>query len=57
VLAVASPEAAAASAVPLLHDRVALDGRPTAYVCRDFVCALPVTTVEALVAQLARAPD
>ncbi len=40
------------SAVPLLHDRIAIDGRPTAYVCRDFVCALPVTDPEALVAQL-----
>ena len=31
------------STVPLLADRVALDGRPTAYVCRGFVCRLPVT--------------
>ncbi len=42
-----------ASAVPLLRDRVAIDGRPTAYVCRDFVCALPVTDPDALAAQLA----
>ena len=38
----------AASAIPLLDDRIAIDGRPTAYVCRGFVCRLPVTTVEAL---------
>jgi uncharacterized protein YyaL (SSP411 family) len=42
----------AASTVPLLADRVALDGRPTAYVCRGFVCRLPVTEADALAAQL-----
>jgi uncharacterized protein len=42
--------------VPLLHDRVAQDGRPTAYVCRDFVCSLPVTTVDRLIEQLASNP-
>jgi len=56
VLAAASPESAATSAVPLLHDRVALDGHPTAYVCRDFVCSLPVTRVNRLVEQLAARP-
>jgi hypothetical protein len=56
VLAAASSDAAATSAVPLLHDRVAIDGRPTAYVCRDFVCSLPVTTVDGLVDQLAARP-
>ncbi len=33
---------------PLLADRPLIDGKPTAYVCRDFVCRLPVTTVSAL---------
>ena len=28
------------------------DGRPTAYVCRGFVCRLPVTDAEALADQL-----
>ncbi len=42
----------AASAVPLLADRVSLDGRPTAYVCRGFVCRLPVTEPAALHEQL-----
>ena len=37
----------------LLEDRVAIDGRATAYVCEDFACKLPVHTPEALAAQLA----
>ena len=36
----------------LLADRPVLDGRPTAYVCRHFVCRLPVSSAEALLAQL-----
>jgi hypothetical protein len=39
-------------AVPLLADRPQKDGRPTAYLCRQFVCRLPVTTPETLAAQL-----
>jgi uncharacterized protein YyaL (SSP411 family) len=39
--------------VPLLAHRRLLDGQPTAYVCRGFVCDRPATTVDALVAQLA----
>jgi hypothetical protein len=39
--------------VPLLADRPLRDGRPTAYVCRGFVCDRPVTTVDELVSQLA----
>jgi uncharacterized protein YyaL (SSP411 family) len=38
--------------VPLLRDRLMLDGRPTAYVCRGFVCDRPVTATRDLVAQL-----
>jgi uncharacterized protein len=45
----------ASSVVPLLADRVAIDGRPTAYVCRGFVCRLPVTDTEALRVQLLEA--
>ncbi len=54
VVSVASDEAA--SVVPLLRDRVAIDGRPTAYVCRGFVCRLPVTDPAALRAQLEEGP-
>jgi uncharacterized protein YyaL (SSP411 family) len=53
VVAVAADPAR--SVVPLLADRVAIDGRPTAYVCRDFVCRLPVTDPDALRAALAAA--
>ena len=54
VMAAASPARIAESVVPLLAERVALDGRPTAYVCRDFVCALPVTDPDLLADQLLR---
>jgi uncharacterized protein YyaL (SSP411 family) len=30
-------------AVPLFRERTEIDGKPAAYVCRDFVCELPVT--------------
>ena len=36
----------------LLADRPLLEGRTTAYVCRGFVCRLPVTSVDAIAAQL-----
>jgi hypothetical protein len=42
----------ARSTIPLLADRVMLGGRPTAYVCRDFACQLPVTDPDALRDQL-----
>ena len=51
VLAVSADPAS--SAIPLMADRVALDGRPTAYVCRGFVCRLPVTDADALRSELA----
>jgi uncharacterized protein YyaL (SSP411 family) len=37
---------------PLLRDRGLVAGEPAAYVCRQFVCLRPVTTVEDLVAAL-----
>ncbi|MFQ5407794.1 MAG: thioredoxin domain-containing protein [Anaerolineales bacterium] len=42
--------------VELLADRAAVDGKATAYVCRNFTCRLPVTEPEDLRAQLERAP-
>ncbi|MBX9246922.1 hypothetical protein ICW40_19205, partial [Actinotalea ferrariae] len=42
----------AAAPVPLLADRPTLDGRPTAYVCRGFVCHRPTTDPSELTTQL-----
>ncbi len=36
------------SAIPLLADRPAIDGKPTLYVCENFVCATPVLGGESL---------
>ncbi len=41
--------------VPLLVDRPQIDGRPTAYVCKRFICRAPVTDVEGLLEQLGHA--
>ncbi len=37
---------------PLLEQRVLQDGQPTAYVCENYACQLPVTDAAALAAQL-----
>jgi uncharacterized protein YyaL (SSP411 family) len=37
---------------PLLQGRGMVDGKPTAYVCRNYACQLPVTDPEDLAAQL-----
>ena len=44
--------ALAAAGLALLADRPAQDGRATAYLCRNFVCALPTTDPDALAAAL-----
>jgi uncharacterized protein YyaL (SSP411 family) len=41
-------------AVPLLAGRDLVDGRPAAYVCRNFACRLPVTSAADLLAELRR---
>ena len=43
--------------VPLLMDRGAVDGRPTAYVCRAYACFLPVTDADGVRAELGRVFD
>ena len=45
-------EGTAIEGLPLLAERGAMGGRATAYVCRRYVCQMPVTTPEALVRQL-----
>ena len=42
--------------IPLLAQRTERDGKPTAYVCRSFVCDEPVTDSTALGRQLEAAP-
>jgi uncharacterized protein YyaL (SSP411 family) len=42
----------AAAGVPLLEGRTLIDSRPTAYVCRNYACELPVTEATALARQL-----
>jgi len=43
---------ASAASLPLLAGREAIDGRTTAYVCRNYACDLPVTDRDALRRQL-----
>ena len=38
--------------IPLLEGREMLNGKPTAYVCQNYTCRLPVTDPEALAKQL-----
>ncbi|MGI9539354.1 MAG: hypothetical protein ACR2N6_04315, partial [Miltoncostaeaceae bacterium] len=53
VIAAGAPDdAAALEAAPLLEDRPLVDGAPAAYVCTGFACQAPVTTPEALRAEL-----
>jgi len=48
----AAEGAVAAAGLPLLAERSTVDGRPTAYVCRHYVCQLPATEPEVLARQL-----
>ncbi len=52
IVAGAPEGASGASGIPLLAERRAIDGKPTAYLCRRYVCQLPVTTTEDLIRQL-----
>ena len=40
------------TSLPLFHGRRMIDGLPTAYVCRNYACELPVNNVKALQTQL-----
>ncbi len=52
VVAGAAPDSEAGEQIALLADRPLRDGKPTAYVCRNYACNLPVTSPEALGQQL-----
>jgi len=43
------------STIKLLEDRLLVDGKPTAYVCRGYACDKPVTDPDALAEQLENA--
>ena len=34
------------------RDQTSIDGKATAYVCRDYACALPTTKIDAMLASL-----
>jgi hypothetical protein len=51
-LAPGSRQQAVAAHIPFVGAMTGRDGRPTAYVCRNFTCREPVTTPEALAAAL-----
>jgi len=52
VIALAEPGDARAADLPLLADRLPLGGKPTAYVCENYVCRQPTTEPEILAEQL-----
>jgi uncharacterized protein YyaL (SSP411 family) len=52
VVGAAAGDAGAAAGIPLLEGRGLVDGKPTAYVCRDYACELPTTDPASLGRQL-----
>jgi uncharacterized protein YyaL (SSP411 family) len=52
LVAEASDSRAHAALVPLVRDKVARDGKPTAYVCERHVCKLPTTDVDVFARQI-----
>ncbi|WP_405782991.1 thioredoxin domain-containing protein [Streptomyces sp. NBC_01378] len=50
--AVVAAGQAGSGELPLLADRPLVDGRPAAYVCRNFTCDAPVTEAQQLAAKL-----
>jgi len=52
ITALARADVEGEAAIPLLSYRVQRGAQPTAYVCRNFACKLPVTSVEALKEQI-----
>jgi uncharacterized protein len=56
LVAAVSPFPPPVGSPPLLEDRPLLDGRPTAYVCRDFICHRPVNRPEDMISLLNQGP-
>jgi uncharacterized protein YyaL (SSP411 family) len=54
VVEVGAPQQTLAGLVPLVAEKVAQGGRPTAYVCEHRVCRLPVTDADAFATALAK---
>ncbi|KNB51672.1 thioredoxin domain-containing protein [Streptomyces caatingaensis] len=51
-VALGEPASATAAEVPLLADRTLVEGRPAAYVCRNFTCERPTADPAVLAGQL-----
>ena len=52
IIALSADDASDTETIPLLNARTMHDGKPTAYVCRNFACQMPVTTTDAMRALL-----
>jgi uncharacterized protein YyaL (SSP411 family) len=52
VLAGGTRESSESASSPLLEGREQINGKATAYVCENYTCMLPVTTVAELIEQL-----
>jgi len=40
--------------IPLLTGKTMLQGKPTAYVCKNYTCQAPTTDVKTLIEQISR---
>lgn len=49
VVALSSGAKADPTQIPLLKDREMIDGKPTAYLCENYVCKMPLTDVGAII--------
>ncbi|NDJ52081.1 MAG: thioredoxin domain-containing protein [Chloroflexi bacterium] len=56
LIALAKPGGEAQDTIALLAGRDQIDGKPTAFVCYNFACRLPVTGADALAEQLSSHP-
>jgi uncharacterized protein len=52
VLALKGPDESAAESIKLLTDRSMVNNKPTVYVCRNYTCLAPATTIEELAERL-----